>query len=336
MKSKTCNTIIFICLLVTARYCPDSAIAKAEDPSPKAKLKIYLPRAVEVKKNVMNLGDICIIRGDKSLAAVASRVQMGRIAFAGQKVVVTKTMILSRLICDGIDASQITLSGAEKITTVLEHKTITSSDFFGKANEFMVKNPPAGQACQWAPTKMPKDFIIPGSPNDIELSVFTPKISSRNHVKVQIDVIADGKKIGKREILYRLQYKCRSVVANTDIPVGGIIRPENVRIEEFIANTPEKPNWSIPYGLVAKRKLLANKRIHPNMVGSPKPEIAVKRNQTVLVKIDTGGILATAGGVAMQDGCIGEFIRVKMQITKGSQRVIFAKVKEDGTLEPVF
>ncbi|TFG49254.1 MAG: hypothetical protein E4H40_03275, partial [Candidatus Brocadiia bacterium] len=69
---------------------------------------------------------------------------------------------------------------------------------------------------------------------------------------------------------------------------------------------------------------------------NPKQQVVVKREQSVRVKIDRPGIIATANGTAMQDGKVGDFIKVKMQITKDSQRVIFAKVLEDGTMEPVF
>jgi hypothetical protein len=59
----------------------------------------------------------------------------------------------------------------------------------------------------------------------------------------------------------------------------------------------------------------------------------IERNQNVCIRIDKGGLVVTASGKAMQPGKSGEKIKVR---NIDSQRVILAKVNEDGTVEPVF
>jgi flagella basal body P-ring formation protein FlgA len=69
------------------------------------------------------------------------------------------------------------------------------------------------------------------------------------------------------------------------------------------------------------------------MLGPVKSPIIAKRNQKVVIRIDGPGFLITALGKAMQDGRAGEYIKVR---NADSQRIILVKVKEDGSVEPVF
>ena len=96
---------------------------------------------------------------------------------------------------------------------------------------------------------------------------------------------------------------------------------------------PESSKWIEPYGLVAKRSLPANAVVYSRMLGTVKPAIVIKRNQSVLIKIDKPWIFVTASGKAKQDGRVGDYIKVQ---NIDSQRIIVAKVKEDGSVEPVF
>ena len=70
-----------------------------------------------------------------------------------------------------------------------------------------------------------------------------------------------------------------------------------------------------------------------DLVENVKPEMVVKRNQNVSIKVDRMGLLVTALGKTLQDGRVGDCIKVQ---NLSSQRIIIAKVKEDGSVEPVF
>ncbi|MHC4096376.1 MAG: flagellar basal body P-ring formation chaperone FlgA [Planctomycetota bacterium] len=70
----------------------------------------------------------------------------------------------------------------------------------------------------------------------------------------------------------------------------------------------------------------------PHMVGPVKPAVIVRRNQNVVIRIERPLLLITAIGKTMQEGRTGEYIKVR---NLNSQRIILARVKEDGTVEPV-
>jgi flagella basal body P-ring formation protein FlgA len=136
-----------------------------------------------------------------------------------------------------------------------------------------------------------------------------------------------------REVTFRLKYNCHKAVTLVDIPAGAVISPENVKTEETESDYPEPVNWRQPYGLIAKRRLTANTVLRPYMLESLKSPIIVKRNQNVVIQIQTPGLLVTAVGKTMQEASAGEYIKVR---NADSQRIILARVNEDGTVEPIF
>ena len=114
---------------------------------------------------------------------------------------------------------------------------------------------------------------------------------------------------------------------------GAVLTADNTKVEDVISDVPEPTNWSKPYGLVANRNMPAGTVVGTNMAKSPKPPVVIERNQNVVIRIERAGLVVTATGTATQQGKVGEYIKVK---NIDSQRVILAKVGEDGTVEPVF
>ena len=326
MTNKLIGIIGIISLLVSIGQ-------TTEQPDEQSSIKIYLPREITVKNNTPQLGQVAIIRGRESLVARASEINMGRISLPGQQIIIDRQTVLSRLACSGIEPSKVILTGAEKITIKQQHYTVSGSEFAALANSFLTKNPSDNSACQWHPIQMPKDLVLPGVTENIKLSPRLVGNNSRYHSKVRIDVIAGDKLMGSRDVIYRLKYNYRKAVALIDIIAGQTISLENVKIEQSIENYPEPADWKSPYGLVSRCRIPADTVIRPGMIAPVKPAVVVKRNQTLVIRIEVPGLLVTTFGKAKQDGRAGEYIKVQ---NTDSQRIILAKVKEDGTVEPVF
>ncbi len=351
MNSKTANIIIIIiiCLATPAQFCRVSANNKTNDSQKDPTLKVYLPREVTIKDTCpgsqtrdnafgvpFRLGQVGIIRGnppENGLAAKASEIILGQISKLGQEIVIDRKMVLSRLACNGIPASKVILKGAEQITVRQQRQTISSGEFVKLASSFLEQNPPGASVCQWNPIRMPKDFFIGETNKDIKFSLRLVHSSIRSQARVEIGVLSGGKRIGVREVTFQLKYNCHRAVALADIPIGVIISPENVKIEKTVSDYPEPVDWRPPYGLLAKRPLPANTVLRPHMLGPFKSSIIVKRNQNVVIRIQRPGLLVTAIGKTMQEARAGEYIKVR---NADSQRIILARVNEDGTVEPIF
>lgn len=317
------NIIILIVLTAISACCN----------ADKSSLQIYLPREITINNDSPNLGEIAIIRGDESLAAKADKVSLGLISSPGQKITIDRSIVLSRLACSGISASDVTLSGAEEITVSQEHQIIRGDKFVETAISFLMENPPQSSVCQYSAIRIPQDLILSETSENIRLVPSLAENSIKNQATVLITVFSGDKELGSREAAFLLKYNSRKVTAKVDIPAGAIISSENIKVEKTVSNYPEPANWAVPYGLSARRSLPTNTVISMDMVEPVKPQVILKRNQNVLIKIDRFGLLVTAIGKTMQEGRVGEYIKVQ---NLSSQRVILVKVQEDGSVEPVF
>jgi len=309
-----------------------SAIGRADATPEKWLVTIHLPRQVDIDGSVPTLGQVSIVRGDDSYVGKAERIALGRLCVPGQSVVISRSVLLGRLACNGIPASRVKLTGAKEVVIRQRGRAIHASDFVELAKAYLGKHPPSSSICESQIVRSPEELIFKGSPKDVKLS---PRLIANNMqglAKVEIAVVADGVKVGVRQVTFRLKYSGHKYVALVDVPTGTLITAENVKVEETVLNRPESSNPA-PYGLVAKRRLPANTVITPNIVGPPEPPLAFKRNQSVTIRIETLGLLVTASGKALEDGKVGQFVKVQ-NIDSG--RTIVARVSSDGTVEPLF
>lgn len=294
-------------------------------------LQVYLPREIVIQDSTLLLGQVGIARGQESLIKKANMVTLGRFSMPGQEIVLTRSTILSRLASNGISASEVIFKGAEEVTVSRKQKLITNDDFTNLADDFLKKTVKGNSISGWKPIRAARELIIPDKSKNLKYAYSLDKNVRGNQVSVNIAVLSDKKNIGTRSISFRLEYENRTPVAVVDIAPGTIINSENVKIEKKISNYPEPADWKSPYGLLAKRAIPANTVIRSDMIGTAEPQTVLKRNQNVIIRIEKPGFIITAAGIAMQNGKTGEFIKVR---NVDSQRIIIAKVNEDGTVEP--
>lgn len=342
MKNLTISLILFVFVLIPAN-------ANANDQQSDSALQIYLPRDITIAGDVPNLGQVAIIRGDQPLIAMVDKIALGRISKPGQKVIIDRSLVLSRLASNGISASDVKFTGAEKLTVTQQHQVIKGDEFMQKALVFLKKNLSDTSICQLDPIRKPKDMILSESGQDFSYAVATVKSSIKNQAKVRVALLSDDKEIGMREVTFRLKYDSYRAVTKVDIPVGTAITPENVKIEKAISNYPEVDKWlgsrlngiskntlpRLPEALVATRRIPANTILRQGMTGPVKPMLVIKRNQNVAVIFDSPGLSLAVYGKARKDGRVGEYIEVEVRITTTTQRIL-AKVNKDGTVKPVF
>jgi flagella basal body P-ring formation protein FlgA len=312
------------------------AIAGDDTQNPKTEssdLLIYLPREVMVRDSTIKLGHIGVVRGPQDFVARANEIPLGRFAVPGQEIVIDRNIVLSRLASHDIPASQVTLQGAEEVTVTRQQKIISGDEFVKLAETFVKDKLAGGSISQWSLIRKPEDLNIGNPDKDLRLSPRLIQSSTSNQVKVEIAVFSGDRQIGSREVVFVLQYSCRTTTATVDIPAGTAITEENVKIETHLSNSPEPAGWKPPYGQVAKRSIPAETMLQPYMIGTAESPVIIKRNQNVVIKIEKPGFLITAIGKAMQDGKAGEYIKIR---NIDSQRIIVTKINQDGSVEPVF
>lgn len=342
MKNGMLKLVLVVFLLISANVTTNAQQSESS-------LQIYLPRDITIAGDVANLGQVAIIRGSQPLVDVADKIALGRISKPGQKVIIDRSLVLSRLASNGISASDVQFTGAEKLTVTQQHEVIKGDLFLSKALDFLKKNQIDTSICQMDPIRKPADMFLLESGQDFEFSAAVVKSGIRNQAKVRVALLSNGKEIGVREVYFRLKYDFYRAVAKVDIPVGTAISGENVKIEKAVSNYPGVDQWlglqlngisgntlpRIPESLVATRRIPANTILRSGMTGPVKPMVVIKRNQNVAVIFDSPGLSLSVYGKARKDGRVGEYIEVEVRVTTTTQRIL-AKVNEDGTVKPVF
>jgi len=306
--------------------------SKPEEAAVTSVLQVHLPREVTVQGSLLTLGQVSVVRGDPALVATAAQIGLGQLSMPGQKAILDRATILSRLASQGIPAEQVRLTGAEAVTVRRLQKIISAEEFIEAGKTFLRQHPPGPSISAMIPTVKPKDLVLPGQVADLQVTPRQIKTAARGHVTVQIAVTADGKECGVREIAFRLKYQNHRVVTVKEIPEGAALTAENVKIETVESDQPEPVNWRPPYGLVAVRTLAADTEIRGEMTNAPQSPVVVLRNEAVVIRIQRPELLVTAMGIALQEARAGEYVKVR---NADSSRVVLCKVNADGTVEPM-
>jgi flagella basal body P-ring formation protein FlgA len=333
MGSPLSSIILFIGLVLATCAARTAGAADGSDSPSLASLQIHLPREVTVQGSLLTLGQISVVRGDPALVAAATQIGLGQLSVPGQKAILDRPTLLSRLASQGIPAERVRLTGAEAVSVRRFQKTISAEEFIEMGKTFLRQHPPGPSICETIPTAKPKDLILQGQVEDLQVTPRFVRSAARGFVTVQITVTGDGKECGVREIPFRLKYQCHRVVTVKEVPEGTALTPENVKVETIVLDQPEPAGWKPPYGLVTVRALAADTEIRSDMANSAQSPVVVLRNETVVIRVQRPGLLVTAVGVALQEARAGEYVRVR---NADSSRVIICKVNADGAVEPMF
>ena len=308
-------------------------------------VRVYLPRTALAEADSLQLGGVAVVRSrDEKLAKRASAVAMGRAPWPKEKIVITRRTILSRLASVGILSDQVELTGAEEVAVGRAEKVIRVADILRAAGAFLeARRPgPTGEArdraagdldasCGWRLSGRPTELVLPAT-GDIELQAGLAKGAPPGYVKVQVAAVGGGETLAVRNVMYKLIYPMRRAVTTKEILPGQVITKKNAKVETVMAERRPASDWTAPYGKIATRHIPAETVIRPGLVRDAKPALLVRRNQTVLMRVQGFGFVVTAIGQALQDGHCGQYIRVRNVDTR---RIVTAKVTFDGTVEPL-
>ena len=323
-------------LLIIFVFVFPGVIIASQENAQSDMLRVYMPREVSISDTVITLGEVAIVRSEKQgMIDKAESLQLGQFSSIGQEIVIDRATMRSRMACENIDISKLEITGAQETVITQKHISIKSAKLVEIAEMALKNAAKPVSVSSWIPIRMPGDFTINSSSKNVDFQTSIVQSNVPSCAKVKIDILVDDIKIGTKTVTFRYQFSCRRAVSTCVIAAGSTISADNVKIEKYNSTQPEVSNWKSPYGLVARRKIPAKTIIHNSIVANKTSEIIVRRNDNVLVKIDTPALTISAMGRALEDGRVGQCVKVRMNISPSSQRVIFARVKSDGTLEPI-
>ena len=307
-----------------------AALAGAAQAEPT--LQVHLPRAIQVDGDALSLGMITVIRAaGETMTQEVSAIPMGRAPLPREEITLDRATILGRLASHGISASQVQMSGADKVVVGRKDTVIAAEEILKAAETLLAKTRPSPAGARWRVCRAPKDMVVPaGGQVSLEARPADRKVTGE--AEIEVAALVGGRLAGTRTDVFRLTYEQCEAVAAVDIPAGAVLTPENVTVRTTTSDQTPPANWTPPFGQVAVQPLRAGAVIRPAQARTPQPATNVRRSSTVLMRIKGSGYALTALGQALDDGCPGQCIRVR---NVDSSRIVMAKVNADGSVEPL-
>jgi len=308
-----------------------TTIAYPAEEAKKKMLRVYLPRNVIVNTEKLTLGLLCVIRGkDAGLLLKAAEIPMGRAPWSREKIIFDRKTILTRLVASGIPAELVKLAGAEQVTVIRNEKLIPAKTILERAESFLENTLKDEGIHSWRVFRLPKDLSVPPVEN-VKLDCKIASDSPTGYVKVEV-LATDGKRrLGQTTALFKVMYDRKQFVATRDITPGEAITPQNVKTLKVASADPDRRPFKPPYGRIAARRIRAGTVLTDALLRDVE-EILIKRNQNVTMKIEGYGFFISCLGQALEDGRLGETIKVR---NVDSNRIIIAKVTADGSVMPI-
>jgi len=325
--------------MTTVRLLPAAAALLAacvaacadEAPAPPA-LRVHLPRSVRAEGTALRLADVAVLQSDDAdLLARCQAIAMGRTPWSGERLVLDRATVAARLATHGVQGGRVRFTGADEVI-VTRAEAVTSADAVAEAaRAFLEKVRPAPAECRWRLLRSPDVLVAPAG-SQVALAAALAPHHARGEAKVLMTARADGQAVGSAEVVFRLAYPHRRLVAARDIAPGEVVTPENTKVLLSTADAPDPGDWSAPFGGTAVRAIAAGAEILPALAQPPKGEVVVRRNEAVVMRLAGEYFTVTALGKALEDGRPGDRIRVQ---NVDSGRIVLAQVKHDGAVEPV-
>lgn len=315
--------ILMVCVTHTAAWSADR------------NLRIYLPTEKTMETDMPQLGQIALLLGDAELVQAAAIVNVGQFAATGQQLTIDRQTVLSCLASAGIDARHVQFNGAESVCVKRLEQTVAASRFFETARLFLESLPGESKA-SFKLLRPAQDLVIAEPSANIELAARLSGPQSSGTQRVTVAVMDGSVEIARQELLFTAQYERKRVVALQRLGAGAELTTENTRVETYLSNLPEEGEMFSPYGMVASKAIEAGRAIEPALVQPKTVPLMVKRQQQVVLRIDTDVLLVSAYGEAMEDGRIGDLIRVRRGSRQtNDERFVVGRVMQDGTVQPV-
>jgi flagella basal body P-ring formation protein FlgA len=307
--------------------------AAAQLPQSGEKLCISLAEKAVSDKAEVSLGQIATLAGPRELVDKAKRTGLGTFSTKGQVLYADRNTILSRLASVGIAAWQVELSGAQTTAVRQDETRIEPRRIIAAARAYLDKQL-AGQKMSLLDVVGAPAAIVLSEPNAVvELTAQMSRYQTPGAKKITVTVSQEGVPAAQREVIFAVRFQIRRAVAARGISPGTVIRSEDVRIEQVDSPAPEPAGWKEPFGLTARRQISEGSPIHPDWLGPADAPVLVRRNQQVMVQMDTGGMYLSASGQSLDEGRVGELIRVRRG-QKPDERIIYCTVRADGTVCP--
>ena len=292
-------------------------------------LHVYMPRTMKIESDTIKLGDICVLRSDDdTLTTKASAIGLGRAPFVKEELRIDRNTILSCLAANGITSANVSLTGAQSVVVMRNESVVDGEGLLHAAEMFLAQNHPLQPQTQWKLQGLVPDITVHAR-EAIALECRLKKDTPQGNPQVEVAVMAGQEQLDARVLTFKLCHQVRQITAAKELMPGDLITPESVTVDVVASDVPVP--WVSPFGMIATQRIAKGAIVSINSLKQPVAEIAVRRGQTVVMKIEGTGFVISALGQVTEDGKPGDSVKVRNIDTN---RVIIARVNSNGTVTP--
>lgn len=288
---------------------------------------------VTVTGPMLTLGDLAYLSGDDPVrVALLQTVGMGEVPDPGKTRYLTGEVLLARLSVAGISprAEGWPLPCSILVTTLSQ--TISRDIIDQKVAEALtgqIAYPGDDTTIQLRGRL--HDVQIPVGPYEIAVT-FPRGVRVTGPTQAVADILVDDRPVERIYLTYDVKIMVNAYIVKNTVGRHQFLSEADVAVEKrMLSGLPVravkdavmlKSYWT-------RRAISPGTVLTEDMLDIPP---AAKRNSQVTIIVDYGGIFITTYGLALQDGRPGDVIRVR---NLESQRIIMAKVQQDGTVVPL-
>ena len=235
-----------------------------------------------------------------------------------KKIIFIAAVIFFMNFAPRVFANQIIPGGQLAAMANSEIETLLASRGESRRHEITLQHPLA-------------DFSVPNGIIDIKISIPSAMVNYTGVTPVKARISVGGKMYRDVNFVVLVRVFDFVFVANHDLRIETPVTESDFRMEEVAIDGRTEYTKDIQeiVGLVPHRFIRAGTPITANYFQQP---VAVASGQPVKIIVRYNGIEASAKGIALTRGRIGETIKVK---NDSSQKIVSAKVIDAGTVEVV-
>ena len=288
--------------------------------------EVILKRDVQVFSREVTLGEISEIRGTPAERELLSPIKVATAPLPCRKRSISKEDVAEKIADylrrNGVSVREIALKGPEKILITSLCSVVTEDHIRKLIEDFFRRNYPRYKVVSVPDLKIELPYT--GYREHLSLDYL-----GRSSARFIYEITVNGKVVKKFWLPVRVERKVKVVVAVKPIPRGTVISADEVSLKEVVESKARGGTDKISsvVGATAKRDFLPGDVITERGIV---PGFAVRRNQPVKVVYRSGAIRIELPGIALQDGLVGNIIKVKNPSTG---KVLLCRVTGSGLVE---
>lgn len=281
---------------------------------------------------MVKLGEIATVTGAKADVERLNQVDIARSAVPGAARQVSQEWIKARLACAGYDARAVTFKAPSTVILMSESQPVKGLEIIEAAKQYVMSQLSMSDiSYTLTETGSQPDIVVPTGKLEL-IAEQSNRTMGPGRQQITVNVLVDGALYTKKSVGLNLKASGNVLVATRSIKAKEPLTASNTRLE-----VRDIPSASFGYvsalaednDRVASRSISAGTVITADMLAT-RP--AVSKGDSVIVSVKSRGVKVVVKGVAAEDGCVGDSIKVSVPTTKEH---IQATVTRPGLVEVI-